>query len=296
MNELDGVDHTKLVNSNTEALTAEHVLLQRVENLRAALLREYDRRQALEQRVAATAAAATAAATAEAVETGTTAETAAAPDEPAITTEPDPSPPVPTVGRRRPREASSSVTATGAPIADSAGVVAEVTSPTPKARVFATAKRVLPPGSRARNTARAGLLAYRESRRVSRDVRRVLTATGVVEAREPSYHHWYKQHDVDEKQLTAQREASRSATEPLHVLVCVLVADDESRGGVKATVDSVRRQSWDHWTLVVCARPRRRAVCTRGSRAVASGRHGRYGRARRDRGVGRRFRRPARRR
>jgi GT2 family glycosyltransferase/glycosyltransferase involved in cell wall biosynthesis len=230
------------------------VLLQRVENLRAALLREYDRRQALEQRVAATAAAA-AAATAEAVETGTSAETGetAVPDEPAITSEPDPSPPVPTVGRRRPREASSSVTATGAPITDSAGVVAEVASPTPKARVFATAKRVLPPGSRARNTARAGLLAYRESRRVSRDVRRVLTETGVVEAREPSYHHWYKQHDVDEKQLTAQREASRSATEPLHVLVCVLVGDDESRAGVKATIDSVRRHSWDHWSLVVCA-------------------------------------------
>ena len=52
VNQLDGVDRSGYIKSNVEAVTTDHELLNRVEGLRDALIREYKRRQALEARVA----------------------------------------------------------------------------------------------------------------------------------------------------------------------------------------------------------------------------------------------------
>ena len=152
VNELDGIDRTSRIASNVEAVTPEHELLNRVENLRTSLIREYERRKALESRLAVLPDEPTAPATAEA---------GAKPVEPPV--------PVSTVGGRREVAA--------APPEETDESAPSLLSPAgAKARAFDVVKRTLPPGSKSRNIVRGGLLAYRESRRVSRDVRALLQA------------------------------------------------------------------------------------------------------------------------
>src|SRR5450432_857314 len=235
VNELDGVDRTARVVNNVEGVTTEHELLNRVENLRAALLREYERRQALEARLAGqlgdlgSDATATVIATA-AVEPGATRSDA----EPV---------PVSTVGGRRaeaPAVAESVVPTQ--PLLSAAGA---------KERAFGVVKQRLPAGSKSRNVVRGGLLAYRESRRVSRDVRALLAETGVIEPHEPTYLTWYRRHRASAAEVKAQRDASAAASQPLRVLVVVFVGPEES-GNANATVDSIRAQTWQHWDVEIC--------------------------------------------
>src|SRR5450631_1205367 len=234
VNELDGVDRTTRILSNVEAVTAEHELLNRVENLRAALLREYERRQALEVRLAGQLGEPGADATA--------AEVAAAAVEPG-TTKPDAEPvPISTVGGRRTTGESSDIEA-APPLLSAAGA---------KERAFGVVKRRLPAGSKSRNVVRGGLLAYRESRRVSRDVRALLAESGVIEPHEPTYLTWYRRHRAPAAQLRAQRDASAAASQPLQVLVVVFTGPEDS-GNANATVDSIREQTWQHWQVEVCA-------------------------------------------
>jgi O-antigen biosynthesis protein len=239
VNELDGVDHTRRVSSDVEAVTAEHVLLQRVENLRLALIREYERRTALEKQVESLAPAG-------ADGSGSTQAAAGRADDA------DAPVPIPSVGRRSDVTAPKSGPAAG--LDSEAELPPAVTAAGAKARLRRAAERRLPPGSRSRATARAGLLAYRESRRVSREVRTLLAESGAVGGLEPSYRSWYRHHDADEKQLVAQRAASRAATAPLRLLVCVLSNGDESNPAIGETLTSVRAQSWAHWDVAVCAR------------------------------------------
>jgi GT2 family glycosyltransferase/predicted SAM-dependent methyltransferase/glycosyltransferase involved in cell wall biosynthesis len=237
VNELDGVDRSTRVQSNVEAVTAEHELLNRVENLRAALLREYERRQALELRIADELGA-----------DATATATSAAAVEPGAT-KPDVEPvPVSTVGGRRTKaESSGADTETPPPprlpqMLSAAGA---------KERAFGVVKRRLPAGSKSRNVVRGGLLAYRESRRVSRDVRALLAETGVIEPHEPTYLTWYRRHRASAAEVKAQRDASAAASQPLRVLVVVFVGPEES-GNANATVDSIRAQTWQHWDIEVC--------------------------------------------
>jgi GT2 family glycosyltransferase/glycosyltransferase involved in cell wall biosynthesis len=234
VNKLDGVDRTRHVGSDVEAVTPEHLLLQRVENLRTALIREYERRTALQKQLASRA---------ERSEVVVTPRPAGSDDAEAPVA-------TPSVGGRR-------VVKAARPAADLGGAAQPplLTPAGVKARAIAAAKRAMPPGSRSRGAARAGLLAYRESRRVSRMVRRSLADSGVMEPVEPSYRAWCKQHDADQRQLLAQREASRAAAMPLQVLVCVQAnGDPEGRRALDRTVKSLNAQSWEHWRAAICAR------------------------------------------
>ncbi|HTC70692.1 MAG TPA: glycosyltransferase [Acidothermaceae bacterium] len=235
VNQLDGVDHTTRVANNVEAVTPEHELLNRVENLRNALIREYERRKALEARLAALPEA-----TESAVPTST------APAGKPVT----PPVPVSTVGGRRevtrpaePAVAAEAAEPSAAPLLSPAGA---------KARAFDVVKRTLPPGSKSRNIVRGGLLAYRESRRVSRDVRSLLAESGVIEPHEPTYYTWYRRHRALPAEHKAQRDASAAASQPLHILVIVFTGPEEN-GNAAATVESVRKQTWAHWDVEVCA-------------------------------------------
>ena len=231
VNQLDGVDRSGYITSNVEAVTTDHELLNRVEGLRDALIREYKRRQALEARVA-----------------GLIAATDSQTDAPVAPTQPAPVP-VSTVGGRRSEPKAPT-------IAEPAGEVSSaprlLSAAGAKERAFDVVKRTLPAGSKSRNIVRGGLLAYRESRRVSRDVRALLAESGVVEPHEPTYLGWYRRNRATPAELRAQRDASIAASHPLSVLVVVFTGPEEN-GNASATVESVRRQSWQHWKVEVCA-------------------------------------------
>jgi hypothetical protein len=173
------------------------------------------------------------------------------PAEPVATVAPpaaDAPAPIPSVGGRRVVTAEPQATSGQLelpPALTAAGV---------KARARRIAKSKLPASSRRGAAVRAALLAYRESRRVSREVRDLLAQTGVVTPKAPTYRNWCRRHDADTRQLVAQREASSAAAAPLRVTVCVLSGgDEEAQRALGDTIASVRAQSWQHWSLAVCA-------------------------------------------
>src|SRR6185437_5164719 len=129
---------------------------------------------------------------------------------PAARAKSDPDAPVqvPTVGGRRTTPGSASepklnpTTPTSEPATPSAP--AQSTPSRVKARAWGAATRVLPQGSRPRAAARASVLALRETRKAGRQMRRVFAEAGVI-PESVSYRAWCKDHDVDQKQLKAQR-------------------------------------------------------------------------------------------
>ncbi|HEY5200009.1 MAG TPA: hypothetical protein VIJ31_03795, partial [Acidothermaceae bacterium] len=231
VNQLDGVDRSGYITSNVEAVTTDHELLNRVEGLRDALIREYKRRQALEARVAGLIAS-----------TDPQTDASAAPTQPAPV-------PVSTVGGRRSEPKPATIAQPASEVSSAPRLLSAAGA---KERAFDVVKRTLPAGSKSRNIVRGGLLAYRESRRVSRDVRALLAESGVVEPHEPSYLGWYRRNRATPAELKAQRDASIAASHPLSVLVVVFTGPEEN-GNANATVESVRRQSWQHWEVEVCA-------------------------------------------
>ncbi|HWF40775.1 MAG TPA: hypothetical protein VN683_01715, partial [Acidothermaceae bacterium] len=231
VNQLDGVDRSGYIKSNVEAVTTDHELLNRVEGLRDALIREYKRRQALEARVADLLGSA---------ETQTDAPNT--PTQPAAV-------PVSTVGGRRSEPKPATIAQPASEVSSAPRLLSAAGA---KERAFDVVKRTLPAGSKSRNIVRGGLLAYRESRRVSRDVRALLAESGVVEPHEPTYYGWYRRNRVTPAEFKAQRDASLAASHPLRVLVVVFTGPEEN-GNASATVESVRRQSWQHWEVEVCA-------------------------------------------
>jgi glycosyltransferase involved in cell wall biosynthesis/GT2 family glycosyltransferase/predicted SAM-dependent methyltransferase len=231
VNSLDGVDRSGYITSNVDAVTTDHELLNRVEGLRDALIREYRRRQALEARVADLLGP-----------TETPTEAPATPTGPAPV-------PVSTVGGRRAEAPPATI---AQPATDVSSAPRLLSAAGAKERAFDVVKRRLPAGSKSRNIVRGGLLAYRESRRVSRDVRALLAESGVIEPHEPTYYGWYRRNRATPAELKAQRDASIAASHPLRVLVVVFTGPEEN-GNAIATVESVRRQSWQHWEVEVCA-------------------------------------------
>ena len=232
VNELDGVDRSGYITSNVDAVTTDHELLNRVEGLRNALIREYKRRQALEVRVA-----------------DLLGSTDPQPETPATPTKQPAPVPVSTVGGRRSEPKPATI---AEPAGEASSAPRLLSAAGAKERAFDVVKRTLPAGSKSRNIVRGGLLAYRESRRVSRDVRALLAESGVVEPHEPTYLGWYRRNRATPAELKAQRDASIAASHPLSVLVVVFTGPEEN-GNATATVESVRRQSWQHWQVEVCA-------------------------------------------
>jgi GT2 family glycosyltransferase/glycosyltransferase involved in cell wall biosynthesis len=112
-----------------------------------------------------------------------------------------------------------------------------------------TAKEQLPEGSRGRAVARATLTSYREAVEFGRRLRSTWAIPGVHEGGEPRYPKWLRRHGATAAQLTAQREASRTAPRPVAFEVVVL----PGAGPVEATLDSLREQTWTHWRATVCA-------------------------------------------
>ncbi|SSC24649.1 Glycosyltransferase, partial [Klenkia terrae] len=117
-----------------------------------------------------------------------------------------------------------------------------------RARVRETVKQRLPEGSRQRLAAKAGLSTYRELLNTASTIRSLWTAPGLAEPSAPTYRTWLKDHEVTGEQSDAQRESSAAAACPVTVQVVIL----PGQGTVDSTLDSLRAQSWAHWTAVVC--------------------------------------------
>lgn len=126
------------------------------------------------------------------------------------------------------------------------------------ARLRPAATRLLPLGTRRRDTAAAGLQLLRVGRRFTADSAalwrdagdvavaggRILTATGLALPAEP-YPLWLARHRVNRAARLVQEQVGRNATEPIHVSFIVVGRDDA------ATARSVHRQSWAQATSVV---------------------------------------------
>ena len=117
-------------------------------------------------------------------------------------------------------------------------------------RARAALERYLPRGGKRRAIARlerggaardAGL---RRSSAADRDASRVVHEPGP-----PSYRRWCRTHDATTEELADQRMLSQSTRDPVTVH-CVVTAHG-SWGGVRATLESLRQQSWSHWRATV---------------------------------------------
>lgn len=115
-------------------------------------------------------------------------------------------------------------------------------------RVREAVRERLPEGSRNRALAKAGLNTYRELLNTAGTIRSLWAIPGVAEPSAPSYRSWLKEHEVTPEQSEAQREYSRKAAHPVSVQVIVL----PGAGDAAVTLASLREQSWQHWTAVVC--------------------------------------------
>jgi glycosyltransferase involved in cell wall biosynthesis len=113
-------------------------------------------------------------------------------------------------------------------------------------------ERFLPRGGRRRALARAGFDALRETQDYVDRVQEIATQSGLRDARAPSYRAWCRTHDATALELTDQRVMSQTARDPVTVH-CIVLARGSWRD-VRATVDSLRRQSWAHWRATVVGR------------------------------------------
>ena len=189
--------------------TTEELLLNRVRHLRDALLKENERRQALEARVRELA-----------------------PPAPAVV-EP-PAEPAPAAPARRPVAAVP-----GTP----PGPL------TPKQRARVAFDRAVPVGTPRREVAKAALLTAKEGRRVRKNLKKIWNIPGVLDLGEPSYSSWRKDHDASKHGLEIQAKLSRTVTHKLSTLVIVLASGKADADLVAMSYASVREQSWGHWEL-----------------------------------------------
>ena len=129
------------------------------------------------------------------------------------------------------------------------------------ARIRPAASRLLPLGTRRRDTAAAALNALRAGRRFGADsadlVReagdlavaggQILTATGLPVPAEP-YPIWLARQRVDRASRRRQEQVGREAIEPIHVLFVVV-----GRGDAGVTLDCLERQTWPHVASTIVA-------------------------------------------
>ncbi|MCL6538768.1 MAG: glycosyltransferase [Acidothermus sp.] len=197
-----------------DTLTDDHLLVHRVQELRRALIREYERRRMVERHLEDLTAK-------------------RQPDEghgqnngPVA---------VPEVGGRH-------------PLGERPQEVSEGSSWREKLKT--QAKAALPPGSPGRIAALGALHLYREGKRTLRDLKRIAAEAGLAGG-SLAYQKWCALHGPDRDHLRAQRIASRDAAQPPTFLVCVLA---ERAGGelIEATLRSIREQSWEHWAVALC--------------------------------------------
>lgn len=119
----------------------------------------------------------------------------------------------------------------------------------PVSRARALLERYLPRGGRRRALARAGVDAVRETQDYLDRVQRIAMQSGVHDPRVPSYRSWCRSHDATSDELADQRALSQSTRDPVTVH-CIVIGRGSS-GAVRATLESLRQQSWSHWRATV---------------------------------------------
>jgi GT2 family glycosyltransferase/glycosyltransferase involved in cell wall biosynthesis len=118
---------------------------------------------------------------------------------------------------------------------------------TPRQRLRAAVEKYAPPGTLARDAARAAWLTAREAQHARNRAEKHWRLPQLAEVHEPSYLMWHRRHDVTESQLTAQARVSGTTKHPISTLVLVLA--DGSSDRAEASVRSVEAQSWGHVTV-----------------------------------------------
>jgi GT2 family glycosyltransferase/glycosyltransferase involved in cell wall biosynthesis/predicted SAM-dependent methyltransferase len=107
------------------------------------------------------------------------------------------------------------------------------------------ARRALPEGSAQRRAARFSIDAARATREHVALLREHMVNTGVRSPKRVSYPSWTRAHDIDAKTRAKQRSVSARAVDPLAV-ECVVVQRGRARA-LRATVESLQKQTWSHW-------------------------------------------------
>ena len=119
----------------------------------------------------------------------------------------------------------------------------------PMSRARAALERYLPRGGKRRALARSSVDALRETQDYFDRVQKIATQSGLHEPGPPAYRRWCRTHDATSEELADQRALSQSTRDPVTVH-CVVTAHG-SWGGVRATLESLRQQSWAHWRATV---------------------------------------------
>jgi len=119
----------------------------------------------------------------------------------------------------------------------------------PRRAAVEAARELLPKGTREREVARAAYTTYREVRELGRRVRHAWKLPGLMQQQEPPYDVWRRWHDASPAVLKAQSELAERVGDWARVLVLILVTAD---GDVRASVDSVHRQSWPRVQIRLC--------------------------------------------
>jgi GT2 family glycosyltransferase len=128
----------------------------------------------------------------------------------------------------------------------------DVVPPTSMSRIRVLVERFLPRGGRRRAAARASVDALRETQDYVDRVRTIVTQSGIHEPRTPTYRRWLRDHELSTDELSGQRLLSETARDPVTV-ECVILAHGSWRD-TRATIQSLRQQTWSHWRAVVVGR------------------------------------------
>jgi O-antigen biosynthesis protein len=118
-----------------------------------------------------------------------------------------------------------------------------------RARMVHRVRDTLPEGTKRREVAKAALASYRHSVDYGRLLRDDWAIPGVIEPRSPRYEAWLRAHRAAPAELAAQSAFADAATDKTRMHVFVLPG--RGGGGLKATLESLRAQSWSHWNATV---------------------------------------------
>ncbi|MGZ6972316.1 MAG: rhamnosyltransferase WsaF family glycosyltransferase [Acidimicrobiia bacterium] len=121
--------------------------------------------------------------------------------------------------------------------------------PSSRAMLRAALVRGAPEGSRGRDLLRLARLVARDSRTFTANFREHWRTWGISTGAAPPYPIWVRAHDAHGGDLVRQREFSGRAPDPISVHCIVRARPDGS--GVQATLRSLEKQTWTHWTATV---------------------------------------------
>lgn len=138
-----------------------------------------------------------------------------------------------------PRRAIETVASTPAPRAGAPGS---------RGALRAALERSLPEGSRRRNLLRFSRLVARDARSFTEHVSEHWRTWGAPAGGTPSYRRWCSWHDATRWELKAQRDIALDLPHPPGVHFVIRATDVER---ARATLASLERQSWPHWSATV---------------------------------------------